>query len=180
MINDDDLQVLGRVQPMFYGGFNNTFSYKGFQLNVFFQFQYGNDVINQTRRNGESMSGVGNSFRSTINRWRKQGDITDMPMAIRGDPMGNSRGNSSRWVEDGSYMRLKTISLSYNVPQAVLNNLFIKNLRIHVTGQNVLTFTEYLGADPEFTSNLSSLLAGIDNSVYPQPRTITFGLNVGF
>lgn len=180
VIDDDDLQVLGRVQPEFYGGFNNRFSYKGFQLNVFFQFQYGNDVINQTRQAGESMSGVDNYFRSTINRWRKQGDITNMPKAIRGDPMGNARANSSRWVEDGSYMRLKTVSLSYSLPSALLSNLFIRSVRVHVTAQNVLTFTRYLGPDPEFTSNLNPLLAGIDNSVYPQPRTLTVGLNVGF
>ncbi len=178
VINDADLQVLGRAQPKFYGGFNNTVSYKGLQLSVFFQYQYGNDVINETRRIGESMSGVGNYFRSTLNRWRKQGDITTMPKAVRGDAMGNTRPNSSRWVEDGSYMRLKTVSLSYNVP--VPKSRAVKNLRLYVTGQNLITFTKYLGTDPEFTSNLSALLAGIDHSIYPQPRTVTIGLNAGF
>lgn len=180
VINNDDLQVLGYAQPKFYGGFNNTFAYKGFQLSLFFQYQYGNQVINETRRIGEGMTGVGNYFQSTLNRWRKQGDITTIPKAVRGDAMGNARPNSSRWVEDGSYMRLKTISLSYNMPSSLLGSRGLKNIRVYVTGQNLLTFTRYLGTDPEFTSNLSALLAGIDHSIYPQPRTVTLGLNAGF
>ena len=126
------------------------------------------------------MTGVGNYFQSTLNRWRKQGDITTIPKAVRGDAMGNARPNSSRWVEDGSYMRLKTISLSYNVPSSLLGARGLKNLRVYITGQNVLTFTRYLGTDPEFTSNLNALLSGIDHSIYPQPRTLTFGVNAGF
>lgn len=179
VINDDDRVVIGKAFPDFYGGFNNNFSFKNWDLNVFFQFSKGNDVINGTRRSLESMSNSNNSTVNTLRRWRKQGDVTDVPKAINGDPLGNTR-QSTRWVEDGSYFRFKTVTLGYNLPPKVFGKSVFRNAKIYVTGQNLLTFTNYLGIDPEVNALNDPLLAGIDIGTYPQSRTIIMGINLGF
>ncbi len=177
VISDADLVTIARSQPDFYGGMNNTFSWKGISLDMFLQFAYGHEVINGTRQRLESLTGSDNQLTSTLRRWRKQGDVTDMPRA--GDAVENSR-QSSRWVEDGSYLRLKTVTLAYVIPKALMNKLKIQNARVYVSGFNLLTFSEYKGLDPEFNTSADPLMLGLDFFNYPQPRKVVVGLNLAF
>jgi hypothetical protein len=103
--------------------------------------------------------------------------VTDIPRAVYRDDIGNARF-STRWIEDGSYFRMKTITLGYNVPQHIMRRISFTSARVYVTSQNLFTFTKYRGVDPEFTGGV--IVGGIDWSTFPQPRTVTFGLNVGF
>lgn len=178
VINEEDMVNLGSSIPDFFGGWTNTFSYKGFDLNVFLQYEYGKEVINATRQRLMSAGNPDNMLTATLRRWRKQGDVTDVPVAIRGGQADNNR-QSSRWVEDGSYLRLKAVTLSYNVPSSILKNR-VKGLRIYVAGNNLFTFTKYLGQDPEFAQPGNPILNGIDYFTYPQSRVYTMGLNVNF
>jgi TonB-linked SusC/RagA family outer membrane protein len=179
IINDADRTIIGNANPKHIGGLTNNFSYKGFDLSVFMQWSYGNDIFNETRE-ASNRSFVYNAATTEVLRsWRKEGDITDVP---RGTPSTISRNGfaSSRWVEDGSYLRVKTATLGYTFPSALLKRVKIDNLRLYVSGQNLFTFTNYSGMDPEvnFRSTLP-LLQGIDLGTYPMVRTITFGLNLG-
>ncbi|WP_460962417.1 SusC/RagA family TonB-linked outer membrane protein [Spirosoma litoris] len=180
IINDADRTVIGNANPKHTGGITNNFSYKGFDLSVFLQWSYGNDIFNETRE-ASNRSFVYNAATTEVLRsWRKEGDITDVP---RGTPstIGRNGFPSSRWIEDGSYLRVKTATLGYTFPSALLKRIKIDNLRLYVSGQNLFTFTKYTGMDPEvnFRSGLP-LLQGIDLGTYPQVRTLTFGLNLGF
>jgi TonB-linked SusC/RagA family outer membrane protein len=177
VINNDDQKIIGRAQPKLFGGFNNNFSYKGFDLNVFMQFQYGNDVVNAARRGLENMQDHTNQSIAVTRRWRKQGDVTDMPRAVYRDDIGNARF-STRWIEDGSYFRLKTVTMGYNFSPDLIRRAFFSSARVYVTAQNLLTFTRYKGVDPEFTGGV--IVGGIDWSTFPQPRTLTVGVNLGF
>ncbi|TCS85890.1 TonB-linked SusC/RagA family outer membrane protein [Anseongella ginsenosidimutans] len=181
-IDENDLTIIGNAQPDFVGGLSNSFSYKGFDLSILFTYSGGNEIFNAV----EQMRG-GNGFSQNPrpyiwkNAWREQGDITDVPVNWMVKPVENDR-NSSRWVEDGSYLRLKNISLSYNLNAEFLNRYFISGMRIYVTGQNVWTGTSYLGYDPEVvtTSSDNSRQFGIDNGRMPIPRTFMMGINVTF
>ncbi|SFE66131.1 SusC/RagA family TonB-linked outer membrane protein [Spirosoma endophyticum] len=180
IINDADRTIIGNANPKHTGGLTNNFSYKGFDLSIFLQWSYGNDIFNETRE-ASNRSFVYNAATTEVLRsWRKEGDITDVP---RGTPSTISRNGfaSSRWVEDGSYLRVKTATLGYTFPSALLKRVKIENLRLYVSGQNLFTFTKYSGLDPEvnFRSTLP-LLQGIDLGTYPLVRTLTFGLNLGF
>jgi TonB-linked SusC/RagA family outer membrane protein len=176
VINNDDQKIIGRAQPKIFGGFTNTFTYKGFDLNIFLQFQAGNDVVNAARRGLENMQDHTNQSIAVTRRWRKQGDVTDMPRAVYRDDIGNSRF-STRWIEDGSYMRIKTVTLGYNLPSSLIDRTVFNSGRVYVTTQNLLTFTKYRGVDPEFTGGV--IVGGIDWSTFPQPRTLTIGVNFG-
>jgi TonB-dependent starch-binding outer membrane protein SusC len=176
VINNDDQQIIGRAQPKLFGGITNNFTFKGFDLNIFMQFQTGNDVVNAARRGLENMQDHTNQSIAINRRWRKQGDITDIPRAVYRDDIGNSRF-STRWIEDGSYFRMKTITLGYNFTQPLVKRAFT-SARVYVTTQNLFTFTEYKGVDPEFTGGV--IVGGIDWSTFPQPRTVTIGVNLGF
>lgn len=177
VINDADRVVIARSQPDFYGGLNNTFTYKGWSLDFFFQYAFGHEVMNGTRASLESLRASNNQLVSTLRRWRKQGDNTDMPKA--GDVVENDR-QSDRWVEDGSYIRLKTLTLSYQVPQSLLSRIGVKGARLYATGFNLLTFTRYKGMDPEFNTSVDPLLLGLDYFTFPQPRKVVVGLNFSF
>jgi TonB-dependent starch-binding outer membrane protein SusC len=183
-IDQLDYQVIGRAQPKLYGGLNNTFSYKGFMLDVFFQYQYGNDVINATRQMLESGGRDDNSSIAMARSWRTQGDITDIPRIVGGGPNRGSGLNawqgSDRWVEDGSYLRLKTVSISYNLPKSFVSRVKVDNVRVFVTGNNLLTFTRYKGYDPEFNNSANLLLLGLDYMNYPLARRFVGGLNLTF
>lgn len=178
-IDNDDRMIIGNAQPLFTGGFANTLSYGGVDLNILATFSYGNDVVNGTRYSSESITGFIGTL-DLLRRWRDEGDITDIPKVTWNDPAGNRRF-SNRWIEDGSYLRIKNITLGYRLPQALIRKVGIKSCRIYATGQNVLTFTKYKGYDPEasaFSGNVSYI--GIDQGTYPQYRALTFGINVGF
>ncbi len=180
IINDEDKQIIGDAQPLFAGGLNNDFSYKNFSLNVFLQFCYGNDIYSNLNNMRNWVFAYNNVSTDALNRWREQGDVTDYPAPVRNDPMRNEYLRvSDRWVEDGSYMRIKNVTLSYTIPSSITNKVGISMLRAYVTGQNLVTFTHYTGYDPEVNS-YSGLQVGVDDGAYPQSRTVIFGLNMEF
>jgi TonB-linked SusC/RagA family outer membrane protein len=183
VIDTRDNVVIGRAQPKLYGGLNNTFTYKGFSLDVFLQYSLGNDVINATRHLLEQGGPFDNGLVSMARSWRTQGDVTDIPRI--GERTVDGRGSNlntwaqtSRWVEDGSYLRLKNVAVNYNLPKPVASKLRLSNIRFYVSGQNLLTFTRYKGYDPEFNNSANVLLLGLDYMNYPLPRRIVGGINI--
>ncbi|MDN3669521.1 SusC/RagA family TonB-linked outer membrane protein [Echinicola jeungdonensis] len=175
IIDENDKTIIGNPNPDFYGGFTAHATYKRFTFDAAFNFSSGNDVYNYVRQQMESMSGYENQFLSVRNRWRAEGQQTDMPRLAYGDPMGNSRF-SDRWIEDGSYLRLKTINISYDIP---VDGDIIKNVNVYAAGQNILTFTNYLGYDPEFSSSRSVFGQGVDVGMMPQFASVLLGLKIG-
>ena len=170
-----DRTVIGNPQPKFFFGLTNTFNYKRFDLNFFIQGSYGNDIYNATRIDLEGMFDSKNQSVSVLDRWKNPGDITEIPKAGN---INNVR-NSSRFVEDGSYVRLKSVTLSYNVLSKNSKIKFIKDLSVYVTGRNLITLTNYSGFDPEVNAfGNSAVEMGIDYGTYPQSRSIIVGLNV--
>lgn len=179
VINAEDRVKIGDPNPKFTGGFTNDLKYKQFELSVFLQFSYGNDIFNGNRVFIEAMKGADNQSTAILDRWRKPGDITKIPRATESDPNGNNR-ISSRFVEDGSYMRVKTVTLSYVFSRQLADRLHVRNARIYLTAQNLLTFTRYSGMDPEvnYTGD-NNLLRATDFFTYPQARSFSVGLNLG-
>lgn len=176
IINDDDRLILGDPNPDFYGGFYSNMSYRGFGLFINFAYSYGNDIYNAVRRNSESMSEFSNQFSTVVNRWMVEGQQTDMPRAAYGDPLGNSRF-SSRWIEDGSYLRVKEITLSYETAKKVW---FFDRLKVYVTGENLFTWTKYIGLDPEFSYSYDPMLFGVDLGKVPLAKSAKVGLILNF
>lgn len=177
----DDGTFIGDAQPDFFGGITNTVSYKGFDFSLFFQYSYGNQMINfgntTLLNSGEDIEN--NQSRLALNRWQKEGDIATVPKYELGNTVNNRF--SSRFVEDASYLRLKNITLGYSLNRAILDKLKLKKLRIYASGTNVWTLTNYSGADPEVNSLDGSTTAqGLDLYTFPQVQTILFGLNLGF
>ena len=180
VINADDRRIIGNSNAKHTGGLTNTFSYKGFDLSVFMQWSYGNQIFNQTRQSSNRSFVYNAATTEVLRSWRKEGDVTDVP---RGAPstIGRNGFASSRWIEDGSYLRVKTATLGYTFPSTLLKRIKVDSLRVYASGQNLFTFTNYLGLDPEVNfRNSLPLLQGIDLGTYPQVRTFTFGLNLGF
>ncbi|MFT3844935.1 MAG: SusC/RagA family TonB-linked outer membrane protein [Lacibacter sp.] len=175
IIDENDMQVIGVSTPDFFGSFSTTLTYKRIQLDALFTFSQGNDVFNYQRYRLESASGVENQLNSVRNRWRTDGQAATMPKATYGDPMGNNRF-STRWIEDGSYIRLRTLSLSYNIP---FKDKFLKNASVYVTGNNLLTFTKYMGFDPEFSAGTSMFNQGIDTGLDPLFKSVLAGIRFG-
>ncbi len=176
----NDKTIIGRGQPIHTGGFSNNFAYKGLSLNVFLQWSYGNDIYNANRLtlegNSNGWANV-NQFASYVNRWSPENQ-TNANYRTRGQgPIGV---HSSRVVEDGSYLRLKTVSLSYAIPSRWIQSLYLTNLSVDVAAQNLLTWTNYSGMDPEVSTRNNVLTPGYDFSSYPQARTIVFGLKATF
>ncbi|WP_258105680.1 TonB-dependent receptor [Marinoscillum sp. MHG1-6] len=170
-INDEDRKFLGNPNPDLYYGWSNTVKYKGFDLTVFLQGVYGNEVFNANRLFSEAMVVAQNQTVNTLNRWRGAGTSNEVPRATSTDPNNNQRV-SDRYIEDGSYLRIKNLTLGYTLPKSVLEAMKIQKLRAYISIQNLATFTKYTGFDPEVDIN------GIDNSVYPQSRIVTAGLNI--
>ncbi|TCC92500.1 TonB-dependent receptor [Pedobacter hiemivivus] len=178
-IDDGDRMIIGSALPKFTGGFNNSFTYQNFDLNILTTFVYGNDVVNGSRFTVESDGRFSGSL-DMLRRWRAEGDVTDIPRANHADPAGNKRF-SNRWIEDGSYLRFKTVTLGYKLPTKLFNKTPIRNIRVYATAQNLFTITNYTGYDPEASSLGSGVTdIGIDQGTYPQYRTFIFGLSVGF
>ncbi|MGV3502954.1 MAG: SusC/RagA family TonB-linked outer membrane protein [Adhaeribacter sp.] len=173
--NLDDYTIIGNPNPDYIGGLSNNFRYKGLDLNVFFQYSVGNDVYNNNRTIFE---GAGrsqqNMFATYVNRWTPENQNNEYYRTGGEGPYAYS----SRVVEDGSFIRLKTVSLGYNLPKVWLNKLKIQRLRVHVSSQNLYTWTKYQGFDPEVSIYAGALRPGFDWSVYPRARTLTFGLNL--
>lgn len=175
---DTDKYFIGNPNPNFIYGLTNTFSYKNFGLSIFLQGVQGNDILNATRIETESMMTSKNQSHAVINRWRNPGDVTAIPRP------SNTTTNSlvsTRFIEDGSYMRVKAITLSYAFPQEWLSKVHLGTARVYVTGENLFTFTDYSGYDPEVNAfGSSNRVQGVDFGTYPQTRNIIFGVNVTF
>ncbi|MCF2504129.1 TonB-dependent receptor [Dyadobacter sp. CY107] len=182
MLNSDDRTIIGNPHPKFIWGLTNDFSWKGIDLNVFFQASQGNDMLNYTLMELNLLSGINNATTDALNRWTPTNTNTNVPKAMA----GRTRRVSTRWVEDGSFVRLKNISLGYNIPKSVVDKLHISKLRIYASAQNILTFTKYKGFDPEVNyssddnSTNSNRNLGLDYGSYPNAKSYTIGLNVGF
>ena len=175
VINEDDRVVIGDPNPDFTGMFSTTFSYKNVSLSGVFTFSKGNDIYNALRRNLESMDNFSNQSSAVANRWQVDGQNTDVPRAAYGDPSGNSRF-SDRWIEDGSYIRLKTLSLAYS-PKILKS--FTQSVTFTLSANNLLTFTDYLGYDPEVSMSGISYQQGIDAGLTPQYKSVFLGIRVG-
>ncbi|WP_120274175.1 SusC/RagA family TonB-linked outer membrane protein [Mangrovibacterium diazotrophicum] len=176
-ISDEDKQILGSATPDFFGGFNTYVRYKNISLSAEFTYTSGNEAYNGTRRSIEALDSFNNQSRAAVNRWQLDGQQTDIPKAVYGDPMNNN-AFSSRWIEDASYVKLKYVTLAYEFDKAVLN--FFRSGKIYVTGENLFTWTNYLGLDPEFAYSYDDALQGVDYSKVVLPRTVKFGFNLKF
>lgn len=175
-----DRVIIGNPNPKAIAGVTNTFGFKGVELSVFFQGSFGNDLYNQNRVTLEGEAGPFNQTTAVLNRWTPTNTNTDIPRAVVGDPNKNANF-SNRFVEDGSYVRLKNLTLAYNLPAGLLTPAHIGGIRVFVTGQNLITWTDYSGYDPEVSADpFSSVGFGRDLGVYPQARTYTVGLNASF
>ncbi|RAK00273.1 TonB-linked SusC/RagA family outer membrane protein [Larkinella arboricola] len=180
VIDANDRTVIGNPNPGFFAGLTNTLTYKGFELSFLFQGSFGNDIYNQNRVSIEGMADPFNQTARVLNRWRPDNMNTDIPRAVRYDPNQNNRF-STRFVESGTYTRLKNLTIAYNLPVKPLQRARISNARVYLTGQNLLTFTRYTGYDPEVSADpFSSVGFGRDYGVYPQARTFTAGITVNF
>ncbi len=172
-----DRTVIGNALPLHIGGFSNNFQYKGIDLNIFIQWSYGNDVLNANRLIFEAGNrGSLNQFKTFEKRWSPTNQDSEIASVTGQGPFSYK----SRVVEDGSFVRLKTVSLGYNLAQAMLKRSGIKSVRIYASAQNILTLTGYSGLDPEVSVRNSALTQGFDYSPYPRARTITVGITTTF
>lgn len=197
VIDENDKTVIGNASPKFYGGLNNNFTYKGFDLSVFFTFSYGNEVLNATKlvtskvgRENYNALNVMNSH----NRWMTINDrgerVTD-PAELAAMNQGksvaswhdNQEGNKyiHSWaVEDASFLRLSNVTLGYTFPKQLIKKIKLSNLRVYATGNNLFTWTPYTGFDPEVSNMRSPLTPGVDFGSYPRSRSFIFGVNIAF
>ncbi|NGF56212.1 TonB-dependent receptor [Parapedobacter sp. SGR-10] len=178
VINQDDRQIIGNAEPKFFGGISNDFSYKNFSLNVLFQYSYGNDIYSEINHQRNTIVRYNNLSTDALRRWRQQGDMTDYPKPVRDDPMQSESRVQSRWVEDGSYIKLKNVNLRYRFSPTWIKRAGIRSLEAFVTGTNLITWTRYTGFDPDVNS-YAGLRVGVDEGSYPQSRTFVFGINIG-
>lgn len=180
-ITTNDRTIVGNPHPDFIGGFTNGFVYKGFDLNIFFQFSYGNDVFNGSRLFLESLQGGDNQTTDVKRRWQQPGDITDIPRATLEPVAEENKRVSSRFIEDGSYLRLKNLTFGYTLPQELVNKAHLSSFRIYLSAQNLFTITPYSGLDPEVNySGNSTQVIGTDFFTFPQARAFTLGVNLKF
>ncbi len=174
MISESDRVILGDPNPDIYGNIFANVSWKNLTLSMNFNYSLGNDVYNYQRMLLNSGSNLWNQQVATTKRWRYEGQQTDMPRAVYGDPMQNNRF-SDRWIEDGSYLRLKTLTLSYRVP---VNFSWLQGLTVWAQAVNLFTLTHYTGSDPEFSARNSVLYQGVDCGNLAQGRAFTLGLKI--
>ncbi len=173
-ITEADREFIGNPNPDIYGNIFTTLSYKRLKLDLRFNYSYGNDVYNYQRAQLESGSRFMNQTTALLRRWQVEGQQTDIPQLSFQDPMGNSRF-SNRWIEDGSYLRLKAVTLSYDLP---MNNEYIQGFQFWIQANNLFTLTKYLGSDPEFTMTSNVIGQGIDVGQLSQSRSIVAGIKI--
>lgn len=173
VINAEDRTYIGNPFPEWTFSMNNNFNYKNIDLQIFLQGVAGNDIYNANRIWQEGMSVPQNQIAKVKDRWTGEGTSNSIPRAIYGDPNQNAR-HSTRFVEDGSYLRIKNVTLGYTLPKEVTQKFHTDMLRIYLSCQNLYTFTKYSGMDPEVGTG------GVDGGTYPVTRTVSFGLNVQF
>lgn len=179
-ITGDDQQIIGNAQPNYYGGFTNMLRFKGFDLTAFLQYSVGNQIYNNTRSFSEGMNSSFGQSAAVLNRWTPTNTNTTIPRAVYGDPNSNRRV-SNRFIEDGSYARIKNVVLGYSLPRTLASKIKMNTARIYVQAQNLVTFTKYSGLDPEVnTFNGSNTALGTDFLTFPQARTFTGGITLGF
>lgn len=182
VITDADRTYIGSFLPKFTYSLNYTASYHNFDLGVFFQGVQGNKIFNAERVIVEGMARLFNSGTRVLNAWTPTNTHTDIPRAISGDPNQNVRP-STRWIEDGSYLRLKNIMIGYTIPERMLSSMTkgtVSRFRIYVSSQNLLTFTGYKGWDPEIGSKNGTLTNGVDYGQYPSARSFQVGVQAAF
>ncbi len=179
VVNASDITIVGDHAPDYLGGFTNTITYKGITLDIFFQFVTGVDIYNNTHQFGaQPGNGFGIDAR-ILDRWQQPGDITHIPKAS--NSAGLNGADNSRFIDDGSYLRLKNIALAYDLPSSIVNKAKLRSARIFFNATNILTFTRYQGFDPEVsTFGNTSTAAGTDFLTFPQNKMYTVGLNIGF
>lgn len=184
-LSDGDKTIIGNANPDFSWGLANDFKYKNWSLNIFFQGVQGNDIFNATRIETEGMYNAQNQLTTVLDRWTAPGQITDMP---RADFAGEQNVKvSSRYVEDGSYVRLKSLTLGYSISEDLVSKLGLSRARFYLTAENIITWTKYSGLDPEVSvygrsgdDSLKNIAPGIDYGTYPQTRDLIVGLNLSF
>ena len=174
IISEDDKQILGSAAPDFTGMLSTTLAYKGVSLSAVFNYSVGNEMYNYQRRVYESMSTFNNQTTAVLNRWRAEGNVTDVPQASYGDPMGNA-DFSSRWVEDASFIRLKSLTLRWDLPYDIK---VLKDASVFATCYNPFVWTRYLGCDPETSVSTNVFYQGIDTGLMPQSRSFVFGVRL--
>lgn len=178
-IDELDIVYLGSANPDFFGGFGFSIRYKKIQLSSFYTVKIGQDVINETRMHTENMYSTDNQSTAVLRRWRKNGDVTDIPRALY--TQGYNWLGSDRFVEDASFLRIRTLSLSYELSSPALKSKGISMIKTYLTGYNLFTFTNYTGEDPEvgFSGN-DPFAVGIDRSMTPPPVSFTLGISLSF
>ena len=174
MITEADRTVIGDPNPDFYGNIFTSFNYQRLRLDVYFNYSIGNDVYNYMRQQFESGSRFMNQTTAMTRRWQNEGQLTDIPRISFQDPMGNARF-SDRWIDDGSYLRLKNITLSYSLP---ITSTFLQGLQFWVQANNLFTLTKYLGTDPDFALSGSVIGQGIDVGRLSQSRSLVAGIKI--
>ncbi len=179
-INADDFQFIGSPHPDYIGSVTNTISYKGISLRGFFTFVQGNEVLNYTRVfNEDGLRRGFNNNTNVLNAWKNEGDITSVPRF--GGENATRNNNGARFIEDGSYFRLKTLTLSYDVTKSLLDQIGFSNLQVYVAGENLFTLTDYTGLDPETNyAGTDNLALGTDFLTQGLNRTIKFGIRGTF
>ena len=176
-IDDYDRTIIGCGQPLHTGGFSNSFNWKNFDLNIFFSWSYGNDILNANRLIFESgWKAQTNQLASYAGRWTPDNPTSDIPRA----GATGSEEYSSRVIEDGSFLRLKNVSLGYTIPSRQLRKAGISSMRVYVSADNIWTLTNYSGPDPEVSTRNSVLTPGFDWSAYPRAYGFTAGVNITF
>ncbi|MDA3879110.1 MAG: TonB-dependent receptor [Prolixibacteraceae bacterium] len=178
VIDKYDIVYIGNAMPLFTGGISLNLRYKDFTLSSFFHGRFGNKVVNATRMNTENMRGANNQSTAVLKRWRHEGDDTMIPRALYG--RGYNTLGSDRFVEDGSFVRLKTLSLKYSLPKTVLNNWGVDRFDIWVTGYDLFTWTKYTGQDPEVSLSNNIYMLSVDKSSTPKPRRFALGVTLNF
>ncbi|MDR0506215.1 MAG: SusC/RagA family TonB-linked outer membrane protein [Dysgonamonadaceae bacterium] len=175
-IDELDIVYLGNSNPKLTGGYGLTLRWKSLSCNAYFNFRYGNKIINTTRREAENMLTDNNQSIATNWRWRQEGDMTNMPRALH--DYGYNSLPSDRYVEDGSFLRFKTLTFNYNVPSKFLNKFYVKQMNLYLTFTNLMCFTKYQGEDPEVGWDRWGVSR--DESITPRPREFNVGITLGF
>ena len=177
-LNDDDKRMIGNPIPDVIYGINLGFAWKGFDLNIQMGGTLGNDIFNAMRLYTYSLTDITNKDRALLNYWTPENPNTNIPRLSGTDANNNGR-LSDRYVENGSYLRLRNVQLGYTLPSALVKKAMLQNVRLFVSGQNLFTITGYSGIDPEVGQS-TSLSRGVDYGIYPQSRVITGGISITF
>jgi hypothetical protein len=175
-VNVADKHYIGDANPLFTAGLTNTISWKGLSFSFLLTSSVGNDIYNASKIEMIGMYTGGNQIKDVVRRWRIPGQITDIPKA---GELDNLRA-STRWIEDGSYLKVKNITLSYDITHPALKKANINRIQPYITLDNMITFTNYTGYDPEMSQYTSATSMGIDWGTYPCVKTVLFGVNVEF